>query len=92
MSETEILLWALATLAAANIAVCVWVFRSEHLTTTQIMVQAAIVWLFPILGAVIVGIVLFSQRDVPNRLTRTDTPIDFVGADGHLGDAASHSP
>lgn len=51
----------LFVLIVVNLAVCVGVARSRFYTHAQMWMQAALVWLFPLLGAVLVGIFLWTQ-------------------------------
>jgi hypothetical protein len=59
-----------AVIVAANVAVSVAVARSGYYSRAQKMGQIAIVWLLPFVGALAVGVFLYSQRDNPMFNTR----------------------
>lgn len=48
-------------LIVINLAVCVCVARSHFYTRAQMWMQVALVLLFPLLGALLVGIFLWTQ-------------------------------
>ncbi len=48
-------------LIVVNLAVCLGVARSHFYTRAQVWMQAALVWLLPLLGAVLGGIFLWTQ-------------------------------
>ncbi len=74
-------LWAaLACLAALNVAVCIAAARSGNYTRAQVVAQSFLVWLVPMIGAIVVGIFLFSERDKISR-----NPLDTPPADGLVG-------
>jgi H+/Cl- antiporter ClcA len=53
----------LSSLLLANIAVSVAVMRSHYYSGRQKLSQVLLVWLLPLLGALVVGVFLYSQRD-----------------------------
>ena len=64
-SHHVLALVALAVLVAVNVAVCVRVARSAAYTHRQVLAQSVVVWLLPIVGALLVVVVLWSQRPQP---------------------------
>ncbi len=52
-----------ALVIAANCATCIAVLRSGMYTRSQVLLQSAVIWLVPILGALVVALFLRSQRD-----------------------------
>jgi hypothetical protein len=67
----------LAALVAFDVAITVAVARSDVYSPRQKAMQAALVWLVPVLGTVLVGVVLWSDR-VPRGPRHA--------ADGHDGE------
>ena len=53
-------------LAIINVIVCLMVAKSDCYTRQQVWLQWAIVWLLPLLGAVLVGVFLRAQRAEPS--------------------------
>jgi cytochrome bd-type quinol oxidase subunit 2 len=81
---------ALLILLAANIAATAVVLRSHAVTPRQKTLQIALVWLVPLLGAVVV--MTFHWLDRRKQGPQTDSPghvvaDNYVGASGH-----DHSP
>ena len=65
---------ALAVLGAlfiANLGVSVAVWRANYFNSRQKFAQIGVVWLLPLLGAILIGVFLYSQRDNPAFDTRT---------------------
>lgn len=52
-----------ALVVAANSVVCIAVLRSGLYTRSQVLSQSAVIWLIPILGALVVALFLRSKRD-----------------------------
>jgi hypothetical protein len=52
-----------ALVIAVNCAACIAVLRSGMYTRSQVLSQSAVIWLVPILGALVVALFLRSQRD-----------------------------
>ncbi len=69
MGNTAILIVLLALLAI-NAAVTVAIARSGYYEGRQLLAQAAIIWLVPVIGAVIVGVFLRVQRESSTFDTR----------------------
>lgn len=63
MTEHTAMLLALLALTLINAAVTVAVARSGYYERRQLLAQAAIVWLIPVIGALIVGVFLRTQRE-----------------------------
>jgi hypothetical protein len=62
MSTELFVLALLAALLALNVAITLGVVRSEVYTPRQKTMQLALVWLLLVLGPVLVGVVLWSDR------------------------------
>lgn len=60
----------IVSLIVANALVTVAVARSHYYGGCQKAIQVLLVWIFPLLGAVAVGVFLYSQRDNPMFNTR----------------------
>lgn len=60
----------LAILIVANLVVSVAVARTHYYDRRQKFVQVLLVWLLPLIGAVGVGVFLYSQRDTTMFDTR----------------------
>ena len=66
MSTFEQSIYLIAALViAANCAACIAVLRSGIYTRSQVLSQSAVIWLVPILGALVVALFLRSHRDEP---------------------------
>jgi hypothetical protein len=50
-------------LAAANVVVSVALMRTHYYSPAQKLVQILLVWLVPVVGAIGIGVFLYSQRD-----------------------------
>jgi hypothetical protein len=61
MPGTALLASMLLFIVAFNAGVSVAVVRSGLYTRSQVAAQAALVWLLPLLGAIVVGLFLWSQ-------------------------------
>lgn len=57
-------------LIAANTVVSMAVARSVYYSSGQKTIQIAIFWLLPAVGAALIGVFLYSQRDNPIHDTR----------------------
>ncbi|HEY3049432.1 MAG TPA: hypothetical protein VGJ72_18465 [Polaromonas sp.] len=62
MNDATLFLAALVCIALLNAVVSVAVARSGYYSGGQVAAQVVIVWLIPVLGAVVVGVFLWSQR------------------------------
>ena len=87
--------FAIALVAVANTVASFAILRSDSLTPSQRVFQLAIVWLLPLLGAVICWAFISSQS-VPSRASSSFVPLhvpsDGAGCDGHgLGGSDSDS-
>ena len=85
-------LWSLVScLAVVNLSVCVAVVKSGNYTRFQVLAQAALVWLVPVLGATSVAFVLRSDATPRTRAGPFIPPTDVPGgASGDLG--GGHAP
>lgn len=79
MSTERFVLALLAALLVLNVALTLGVVRSEVYTPRQKAMQLALVWLLLVLGPVLVGVVLWSDRAPRGRR-------------GHGADAAGVDP
>ncbi len=70
MTGETVILIALLALMAVNTAVSAAVVRSGYYERRQVMAQTAIIWLVPVMGALIVGVFLRAQRDASPFDTR----------------------
>ncbi len=59
-----------AVVVVLDCVVSVAVVRSQYYSTMQKAAQVVLVWLLPIVGAIVVGVFLYSQRDNPIFDTR----------------------
>ena len=62
MHDSTLLLILLVIVLGINAAVSIAVLRSGIYSTSQVIAQTAIVWLVPLLGAAVVGLLLRSQE------------------------------
>jgi hypothetical protein len=62
-SGVALSLGLIGALSVANFVVSVAVARSHYYSSRQKVVQVLLVWALPLLGAVAVGVFLYSQRD-----------------------------
>jgi len=62
---------AIGALLIANLGVSIAIGRSGYFASNQKVAQIVVVWLLPLIGAVLVGVFLYSQRDNPRFDTRT---------------------
>jgi Na+/H+-translocating membrane pyrophosphatase len=82
-----------ACLALLNLGVCVAVSRSGNYTRTQVLIQSALVWLVPALGAILVALFLRSDGTSSTRAGSFIPPTDVPGgASGDLGGSGVHAP
>lgn len=70
MVGNSVILIALIALAAVNAAVSIAIIRSGYYERRQLIAQVAIIWLIPMMGAVLVGIFLRVQRETSTFDTR----------------------
>jgi TRAP-type C4-dicarboxylate transport system permease small subunit len=66
---------ALIAIIAINFATSIWLAKVEFLSSKQKLAQGLMVWLVPVIGAVIVASFLFSSRERPERRSH-DIPQD----------------
>ena len=64
---TLVILALLLAVIAYQLFVTVRVVRSDQYSSTQRIVQAILIWLVPLVGAVICHVVLFTDRQSPQR-------------------------
>jgi hypothetical protein len=57
-------------LAVLNVAVTAFLVRAESSLRKQKFAQCLLVWLVPIFGAMVVAVVLYSNRETPHAKTR----------------------
>ena len=62
MSWTQVLEAAAAVVALLNLAISVAVARSQGLSFGQKLAQCLVVWLLPPLGALLIGLFMWTQR------------------------------
>lgn len=87
-------LWStVVCLAVLNLGVCVAVSLSGHYTRGQVLLQSALVWLVPVLGAIFVALVLRSDATPRARAGSFIPPTDVPGgASGDLGGGGGGAP
>jgi hypothetical protein len=68
--------WLLAALIGLNVAVTAAVWRSSLYDRSQVIRQTGIVWLLPVVGAVIVSIAWWSAREDPAKHRLVKEPLD----------------
>jgi hypothetical protein len=87
-------LWStVVCLAVLNLGVCVAVSRSGNYTRTQVLLQSALVWLVPVLGAIFVALILRSDETSCTRAGPFIPPTDVPGgASGDLDGGGGHAP
>jgi hypothetical protein len=56
----------LIAIVVLNAFVTVWLMRTEYLLPNQKLAQALVVWLVPLLGALGIAVVLYSNRERPH--------------------------
>jgi hypothetical protein len=61
MPSTLVLASLLLVVVACNTGVCVAIVRSGFYSRSQVFAQAALVWLLPLVGALVVALFLWSQ-------------------------------
>ena len=76
---------------ALNIAVTAWITSTDFLLPSQKLVQALLVWLVPILGAIGIATFLMSNRERPQQRSHhipqeQDEWIGGSGKSSHDGD------
>jgi len=84
---------AIAVVAIANTVASFSILRSDGLTARQRVIQLALVWLLPLVGAVICWAFASSQSS-PSSASSSFVPLHFpsdgAGCDGHgLGGSGS---
>ena len=94
---TTVAVGTLATLVIANVWVSFQVWRADEYTRKQALLQLVIIWLVPVVGAALIGGVLYSERrraDVSDRseLERDEkaTCLETKFIPGHS--SADHAP
>jgi len=84
--------WMIAlTLIVMNIAATVVVICSGFFEPRQIRMQMAVIWLLPILGALLVSIFVWSQHDRTPRTASDVVHEDWQNAPGEHG-VGPHAP
>lgn len=91
MAENPAILIGLAVLVLANSAVNVAIARSGYYERKQILAQAAMIWLLPVVGAVITGWFLLMQRATPEFGTRSEPDYEEKTDRCGIG-GSSHTP
>ena len=91
MTSVESLLTALSLVVLADIATSVAVARSGLYGRSQVLAQIGIVWVVPILGAILVATFLWSQRRQAPRRSAGEDPDRWQGGEDHAG-ADHHVP
>jgi hypothetical protein len=66
----EAIIGALLALVAINVAVTAFVVSAASLLRKQKFAQCLLIWLLPILGAIVVAIFLYSNRETRPMETR----------------------
>ncbi len=75
MTVEPVLAALLATVVALNVALSVAVVRSGTYSRSQVCAQFALIWGVPVLGALLVGLVLWSLRP-PTKAFRSGNGAD----------------
>ena len=92
-TDTSLFAWAfIAVLVIVNAIICVALARADGVTRGQIIVQTAVVWLIPVIGAGMVGTFLWSEAHRGPQLEPTSNSGEAPGIDGHFRDASGHAP
>jgi hypothetical protein len=78
-------------LVALNVLVSAAVARSGYFTRGQVLAQAVLVWLVPLIGAVIVGTFLWSELHSGKRRSHVDEPGEPGGLDGTVLPDGTHA-
>lgn len=87
------ILWFLAgALVLLNLLVWVAAVRSRLFTKRQIIFQAAIVWVLPVFGAIVVGVMIWNEFSPDRRMADAAEPGEAPGPDGHMMDGGGHGP
>ena len=95
MRSTEVivpLLFLGGALLLLNVLVSLAIVRSRLFTGRQLLAQHTIVWLVPVLGAILVGGIVWSQLGASKPLGKTVTPGEAPGIDGNMLDGGGHAP
>jgi hypothetical protein len=74
-----------------NVAVTVWISKTDFLLPNQKLAQSLVVWLVPVLGAIGIAVFLVSNRERPHQRSHhiPDERDEWVGGSGrssHDGD------
>lgn len=89
MTANSILYIVFAIIAAVNLAVSIAVARSHYYERTQVVLQVLLVWVLPVVGAVIIAMVLRSQNGGARAYTESfpdrNEPGADVGSSDHHG-------
>ena len=89
-TTVTVALFVLAALAVVNFLVSLAVVRSGYYTQLQIVWQVLLIWLVPVIGPVLIGAFLRSQRGNPMFDTRAFPDTNEKGVALEL-DPTTHS-
>jgi len=67
MSITLAIWIGAGALATANLGVCISVVRSDWYSSSQKIVQCALIWLLPIIGVIVVWSLLHTHSEMERR-------------------------
>jgi cytochrome c-type biogenesis protein CcmH/NrfF len=71
VTPSDISITLLAALVVANLGVSVAVIRARYYSPPQKLAQVLLLWLAPVVGAIGIGVLLYSQRDNTKFDTRS---------------------